>query len=172
MAWFQRRRRTELPQPVKDAVALGSGERVLAWAADENTGGFAVATTYHLAFVSGDGELAWQRPWHEAESGTWQGESSLLTVVWVDHRRPTQWLVREPAMFPQTLRERLQASVVLADEFRTENRRTVRVVVRQNLATGGFVEQIVPGKGADLRDPAVAAEARDRLARLRSEVGL
>lgn len=172
MALFERRRRPELPQPVRDAVPLGSGERVLAWATDENTGGYAVATTYHLGLVGADGSLAWQRPWHEAESGTWQGDSGLLTVVWVDHRRPTQWLIREPSLLQQTLRERLQASVVLADEFRTENRRTVRVVLRQNLATGDFIEQIVPGKGADLRDPVVAAEATARLARLRSEVGL
>lgn len=166
------RGRAELPSGVKRAVPLRSGERVLAWALDDTTGGHVVASTYHLAFVSASGELAWQRPWHEAESGTWQGESSLLTVEWVEHRRPSQWLLGTPALLPQTLRERLQASVVLADEFRTENRRTVRVVLRQNLATSEFIEQILPGKGADLRDPAVAVQATERLARLRSEVGL
>lgn len=172
MGLLGRRGRPELPAAVKDAVPLGAGERLLAWATDESTGGFAVVTTHHLAFVSAGAELAWQRPWHEAESGTWQGESSLLTVLWVEHRHPAQWLLKNPGLLPQTLRERLQASVVLADEFRTENRRTVRVVLRQNLATGEFIEQIVPGKGADLRDPAVAAEATARLSHLRSEVGL
>ena len=64
------------------------------------------------------------------------------------------------------------ASVVLSDEFRTETRRTVRVVIRQDFATGELLDQVIPGKGADSNDPAVAAEAARRLARLRSEVGL
>jgi hypothetical protein len=172
MGLFEQRRRPGLDVAVRAAVPLGPGEQVLAWARDEQSGGHVVATTYHLAFVGADGELAWCRPWHEAESGTWQGESSLLIVTWVDHGRPSQWLVTEPSLLQQTLRERLQASVVLADEFRTAARRTVRVVIRQDLASGGLLEQVVPGKGADLGDPAVAAEAASRLARLRSEVGL
>ena len=40
------------------------------------------------------------------------------------------------------------------------------------LATGALLEQTIPGRGADLTDPAVAAEAASRMARLRSEVGL
>ena len=75
-------------------------------------------------------------------------------------------------MLQQALRERIQASVVLSDEFRTESRRTVRVVIRQDFATGELLEQVIPGKGADPNDPAVAAEAARRLATLRSEVGL
>ena len=61
---------------------------------------------------------------------------------------------------------------IVSDEFRTENRRSVRVVIRQDFATGELLEQVIPGKGADVNDPAVAAEAARRLARLRSEVGL
>ena len=111
-------------------------------------------------------------PWHEAESGTWQGESSRLTVTWVDQGVPAGWHLTEPSLLQQTLRERLQASVVLADEFRTAGRRTVRVVIRQDLASGALLEQTIPGKGADLSDPQVAREAAERMARLRSEVGL
>lgn len=173
MRLFEQRRRPGLDEAVRAAVPLGPGEQVLAWARDQRSGGHVVATTYHLALVGADGQLAWCRPWHEAESGAWQAESSLLTVMWVDHGKPpSQWLVTEPSLLQQTLRERLQASVVLADEFRTAARRTVRVVIRQDLASGGLIEQVVAGKGADLGDPAVAAEAASRLARLRSEVGL
>jgi hypothetical protein len=172
MSLFERRRRRALPDAVREAVPLGGGERVLAWAHDEDTGGHVVATAHHLAFVGPDDRLVWRRPWHEAESGTWQGESQLLTVVWVDHRDPAQWRVTEPSLLQQTLRERIQASVVLADEFRTATRRTVRVVLRQDLATGQLVEQTIAGKGADLRDPRVAAEAAEHMARLRMEVGL
>lgn len=172
MGLFDRRRRADLPTEVRQAVPLRSGDRLIAWAKDEQSGGHVVASTHQLAFVGPDASLAWQRPWHEAESGTWQSDSGLLTVIWVDHRRPAQWLIREPSMLQQALRERIQASVVLSDEFRTETRRTVRVVIRQDFATGELLDQVIPGKGADSNDPAVAAEAARRLARLRSEVGL
>jgi hypothetical protein len=172
MALFERRRRPALPAGIRAAVPLDGGEQVLAWARDETSGAHVVATTYHLALVDADGALVWRRAWHEAESGTWQGESSRLTVTWVDRGVPARWRLTEPSLLQQALRERLQASVVLADEFRTAGRRTVRVVIRQDLATGALLEQTIPGKGADLGDPQVAREAAQRMARLRSEVGL
>jgi hypothetical protein len=172
MPLFERRRRVPLPADVRAAVALAGGEKILAWARDEQSGGHVVATTHHLAFVDADRTLAWERPWHEAESGTWKGETGLLTVLWVDHRSPAQWRVTEPSLLQQTLRERIQASVVIGDEFRTRDRRTVRVVIRKDLASGRLVEQVVPGKGASLEDAEVASEAAERLARLRTEVGL
>lgn len=172
MPLFERRRRPSLPVGTRAAVPLDGSEQVLAWARDEQTGRHVVATTYHLVLVGPDDAVVWRRPWHDAESGTWQGESSLLTVTWVDRGVPAQWRLTEPSLLQQALRERLQASVVLADEFRTANRRTVRVVIRQDLATGALLEQTIPGKGADLSDPQVAREAAQRLARLRSEVGL
>ncbi len=172
MAPFERRRRPALHPDVRRAVPLDGGEQVLAWARDETSGAHVVATTHHLALVDVDGGLLWNRPWHEAESGTWQGESSQLTVTWVDRRPPSRWRLTEPSLLQQALRERLQASVVLADEFRTAGRRTVRVVIRQDLASGELLEQTIPGRGADLGDPQVAGEAAQRMARLRSEVGL
>lgn len=172
MALFERRRRPALPADVRAAVPLDGGEQVLAWSRDESSGAHVVATTHHLALVDAGGGLLWNRPWHEAESGTWQGESSQLTVTWVDRGAPARWRLTEPSLLQQTLRERLQASVVIADEFRTAGRRTVRVVIRQDLASGALVEQTIPGRGADLSDPQVAQEAAGRLARLRSEVGL
>jgi hypothetical protein len=171
MGLLGNRRRAPLPDAVRSAVPLGPGERVLAWARDDRTGSHVVATTHHLALVGDDGVLAWSRPWHEVEAGTWQGGESLLTVTWVDHGPPCRWEVTEPSLIQQTLRERVQASVVLADEFRTSARRTVRVVIRQDLATGAIVEQVIAGKGARVDDPAVAAEAARHLARLRSEIG-
>ncbi len=172
MALFERRRRPPLPDATSERPCpLEAGERVLAWARDERSGAHVVATTHHLALVDAGGALVWNRPWHEAESGTWQGESSQLTVTWVDRGAPARWRLTEPSLIQQALRERLQASVVLADEFRTAGRRTVRVVIRQDLASGDLLEQTIPGKGARPQRPAVAREAAQRMARLRSEVG-
>ncbi|HET7397604.1 MAG TPA: hypothetical protein VFJ94_03685 [Intrasporangium sp.] len=172
MGLFGRARGPTAADLVRGQVPLAAGERLLAMATDETSGGHVVATTHHLALVDAAGILAWRHPWHEVESATWQRDSFLLTVLWVGHRRPAQWLVREPSRLQETLRERVQASVVLADEFLTQSRRRVRVVIRQDLATGALLEQTIPGRGADLSDPDVAREAADRLARLRSEVGL
>ncbi|GAA2745402.1 hypothetical protein GCM10009868_26740 [Terrabacter aerolatus] len=172
MALFEGRRRPALPPDVRAAVPLDAGEQVLAWSRDDRSGAHVVATTHHLALVDADGGLVWRRKWHEAESGTWQGESAELTVTWVGHGAPSRWHLTEPSLLQQTLRERLQASVVLADEFRTAGRRTVRVVIRQDLSSGALVEQVIPGRGADLGDPLVAREAAQRMQRLRSEVGL
>ena len=167
------RRATGLPDVVRTAVPLAAGDRIIAWARDEHSDGHVVASTHRLSAVGRDGSLLWQRPWHEVDSGTWQSDSELLTVTWVDGRRPAQWLLRESGRILQAVRERVQASVVLVDEFRVmDGRRRVRVVIRHDLATGALLEQTVPGKGVDLVDPEIAREAADRLARLRSEVGL
>lgn len=171
MGLFDRRRRPPLPAAVRAAVPLSSGERVLAWARDDRTAAHLLATTHHVALVDAAGELLWHRPWHEVEAATWLGETQTLTVTWVDGGAADSWKVTEPSMIQQTVRERVQASVVLADEFRTAGRRTVRVVVRQDLASGAIVEQVIAGKGARLDDPAVATEAAQRLARLRAEIG-
>lgn len=156
---------------LRQAVPLGHGEQLLAWAEDEQSGGHVVVTTHSLAFVDAEWHLVWRRPWHEVDGATWHPDSDQLTVTWVDGERPAQWLIRESALFKQGLRERVQASVVIADEFRTASRRRVRVVIRQDLATGRLLEQIIGGRGTDLTDPSVRAEAEQRLRVLRSEVG-
>ncbi|WP_347353647.1 hypothetical protein [Intrasporangium sp.] len=166
------RRRGDAPaRTLRDAVPLGPGEQLLAWAQDEGSRGYVVVTTHHLVFVDAAWQVAWSRSWHEVDGATWHPDSDRLTVTWVDGTDPARWVVRESALLKQALRERVQASVVLADEFRTEDRRKVRVVIRQDLATGRLLEQIIAGRGVDLREGDVRAEAEKRLKVLRSEVG-
>ena len=54
MGLFDRRRRADLPTEVRHAVPLRSGDRVIAWAKDEQSGGHVVASTHQLAFVGPD----------------------------------------------------------------------------------------------------------------------
>jgi hypothetical protein len=172
MAWLDRLRKPALDAGVRSALALGAGERVLGFATDEGTGARVVASTHRLALVAPTGELLWKRPWHEAEAGVWRDESCLLTVSWVGRRQPDQWLLREASPLLLAVRDRIQASIVLADEFSVQGARRVRVAIRQDLASGALVEQVVPGRGVDTRDPEVDRQARETLARLRLEVGL
>lgn len=161
-----------LPGEVRAAVPVAPGDKVLAWAVDLDGGGHVVVTRQRLVVVDGGGDLQWARAWHEVDQGTWQPESEQLTITWADGRTPARWRIRHSTLFQQALRERVQASVVLAEEFRTESRRRVRVAIRRNLATGAFIEQVMGGRGVDVTDPDVSREAADRLRQMRSEIGL
>ena len=170
MAWFSRR--PTVPDPARAAIALASGERILAAGTDQRTSDEVVATTYRLAVVSGDGQLRWSRPWHEATTGVWQKDSTTLTVTWADGSRPSRFVLPSETLLPRVVRERLQASVVLAEEVTIDTRRRVRVAIREDLATRELLDQVVPGRGTDVDDPEVRAAAGAMLARLRGEVGL
>jgi hypothetical protein len=161
-----------LPPEVRDAVPLSHQDRILASAVDQETGDHVIVTRHLLALVAQDGTLVWQRPWHEVDQGRWQPDTDELTVSWADGSTPGRWRLRHSTLFQQALRERIQASVVLTEEFRTDTRRRVRVAIRRNLATGAFIEQIMGSNGVDVTDSQVAEEARLLLHRLRSEIGL
>lgn len=170
------RRRAAKPRlatPAVEALGLGKGERVLQFATDATTGDHVVATNWAIAVVSPEGELRWRRPWHEVDTGVWQDETSALTVTWVDGRRPTQWSFGEQqTLLPETLRERVQASVVLSSVLDLGPRRRGRAVIRQDLATRELLSQTVLGPGVRSDDPRVMAQVRSVLDDLREQVGL
>ena len=166
------RRGERLPAAVRAAVATGSGERVLSWGRDAAADTVVVATNRRVCAVTEEGEVRLDRPWHEVDAGTWSSELGQLTVTWVDGSRPAQWTLGASSMVPETVRERVQASVVLAHRVELGPRRTVRVVIRQDLASGALLEQVVPGRGVRADDPEVAAATQAALAHLREQVGL
>ena len=172
------RRSEDLPDDVVAALRGADGGKVLSAAPDADSRAWLVASTYHLALVDPGrpaGEtLVWSRPWHEVDSGSWSREASMLTVSWADRSRPGQWRLGEgmhERVFLQTLRERVQASVVLGEELSLSGRRTGRAVIRQDLRTGDLVEQVVLGRGVRADEEVSAASART-LAWLREQVGL
>ena len=150
------------------------GERatdVLSVVRDARSTAYLVATKTHVYAVR-DGSVVLDRPWHMVDTGAWDDESRLLTVQWVDRAPATVWELSELGTFPQVLRERVQASVVLADEVDLGPKRRARVVVRKELATGALLSQTILGKGVRSADPGVSEETRAALARLREQVGL
>ena len=64
------------------------------------------------------------------------------------------------------------ASVVLAETLDLGGRRTAKVVVRKDLATGALLSQAVLGPGVRSADPGVAEQVSDGLRRVREQVGL
>ena len=131
-----------------------------------------MASNHRLYAVSPTSEVVLARPWHLVDSGTWSHDAFLLTVTWVDRHQPAQWVFREPSLLPETLRERVQASVVLAQRVELGERRSARAVIRQDLASGELVEQVVLGKGVRPDDPGVEPQTAAALAYLREQVGL
>jgi hypothetical protein len=166
------RRMERLPADVRRAVGLGSGERVLSWAREEASGTTVVATNHALYAVDAAGARTLAHPWHEVEGGTWSVELTQLTVTWVDGARPSQWVLGATSLLPETLRERVQASVVLAQRIELGPRRSAKVVIRQDLASGGLVEQVVLGRGVRADDPELVVRTEAALADLREQVGL
>ena len=165
------RRAEKLPSQVRSALGLAGRERVLSWAREEASGTAVVATNHALYAVDASGSLALARPWHEVDGGTWSAELTQLTVTWVDGSRPSQWVLGATSLLPETLRERVQASVVLSQRIELGPRRSARVVLRQDLATGDLVEQVVRSRGVRGDDAEMAARTDAALAYLREQVG-
>lgn len=151
------------------------GERasdVLSVVRDARSTAYLVATRTHVYAVR-DGSVVIDRPWHMVDTGSWVDESARLTVTWVDRAPASVWeLGEEPGTFPQVLRERVQATVVLADEVDLGSKRRARVVVRRDLATGALLSQTILGRGVRSTDPGVREQTASALDRLREQVGL
>ena len=168
-------RRPPVPAEVAEAIAPEQHEKLLAWAVDDAGGATVVAGRYRLYAVesgSSGPQLTLSRPWHLVDAGVWSGEDGSLRVTWVDGERPARFVLPEPGLLPQTLRERVQASVVIAETLDLGNRRTARVVVRKDLATRALVSQVLLGPGVRSSDPGVSEQVREGLERLREQVGL
>lgn len=194
MRVFTRRTpRPELPAAIARTIELGKGERVLAFAVDDNTGAHVIATTYALAvFASAGGALVAEassagasgattsgverilrRRWLSVDAAAWEPETATLTVTWVDGRRAGQWsFTGQETLLPELVRERVQASVVLSTRLNLGDRRTGRVAIRQDFATRELIPQTILGRYARADDPEVQGHVQAALAHLRDQVGL
>lgn len=164
-----------VPSEVAAAIGAAPGESLLAWALEAATGTTVVAGRHRLYAVRTTSEgatLTLERPWHLVDSGTWSGEDGLLTITWVDGQPDTRFALTQPGMLPETLRERVQASVVIAETIDLPGRGKAKVVVRTVLETRELVSQAVLGRGVRGTDPGVAEQVAAGLARVREQVGL
>jgi hypothetical protein len=180
--------RAELPPAIKAALELAKGERVLAFGVDDNTGGFVVATTFALVVVTSTAVTptsarstmatstavrTLRRRWLSVDAGSWEPETATLTVTWAEGGRGAQWSFRDQQTpLPETLRERVQASVVIATRLTLGDRRSGRVAIRQDFATRELIEQTILGRYTRADDPEVQAHVEAALAHLRDQVGL
>ncbi|MGN6333841.1 MAG: hypothetical protein ACTHOD_19675 [Motilibacteraceae bacterium] len=177
--WPSPRRRLSLPDDVRAALPLEPRERVLA-AAERLDGGWAVATERALLLVPVGGaagrsdEPVERIAWWTVDSAAWDDASERLVV---DARPPGRRpLVRrlaltEPAssLLPETVRERVQASIVVSQKVRLLGRAGGRVTARQVPGTADLVWNVQLDPGLDPADPQVQAAAEAALAEVRAQ---
>lgn len=169
MSWF---RRPALPDPVRRALDLPATDRVLA-SAELADGSWAVATRAGLLTSDAGGTTVVQRLWSDVDRAGYDPESATITVSWVDGAPPLALRLADPrrTSLAQTLRERVQSSVVLSETVTFAAGLTARVAVRRD-ADGELFSQVVADPGLDLTDPEVEARVDAAEGRVRSASGL
>jgi hypothetical protein len=160
-------RRLRLPDDVRAALPLQKGEHVLA-AAQCVDGTWAVATDRAL-FV---GETRVE--WADIAHAEWDDEASLLRI---DEMRTSgaaasgrRLPFEDPGFLPETVHERVRASIVTSRHIRIRGRAGVRVVARRVTGSDELRWQVVLDRGLDPEDPQVQALAQAALAELRREL--
>lgn len=181
MGWFSRRE--SVPTPVRAALGLGRGERIMAAARDSRSGDHVIATTTEVALVSAgtdasesEARVQLQRPWHEVSAGAWEPLTQTISVTWVDGGRASQWTLAESgdqgAAFATAFYERVAASVLIDAPIEVEGRSLGRVAIRRDLRTGDLLRQVTWGRGARHDDAHAQAYAKVLLDDLAEQVGL
>lgn len=165
MRW---KRRDPLPDDVRDSIELEAGERVLASAQAEGRE-WLVATD--AALLLPDRRL----PWVGVATAGWDQDSSTLTVEMMrnPHEPPPELLRRvvpEPGFLPETVRERIEASIIANRHVRVRGKAGLRVLARSASRSDELVWQVVLDKGLEAGDPLVRSTAEQALDELRREL--
>ncbi|HEX6468725.1 MAG TPA: hypothetical protein VF069_06465 [Streptosporangiaceae bacterium] len=157
-----------LPKAVRDGLALDRGEHVLAHAVTRE-GGYVVATdrALHLP-ASPDASL--RLPWERVEQAAWQ--NGWLHVrenagAAVHHLR-----LADPGSIPETVQERVTATIVVNQPATLPGGGRVRIVGRRPAGGDAVRWTFVFDAGLDPDDPELRAQAGELLAALRRQTGL
>ena len=158
------RRRDRLPDEIRAALPTERGERVLtAGRATDNT--WVVATD--RALIDG----ARRTPWTDVVHAQWYDEEKVLEVDLLPGDEPSYLLtLAEPGRVPETVHERVMASIVLSRRVALPGGGG-RLVARRGVGSGETVWQVVVDDGVDLADPTVRDRVDAALADLQAELG-
>lgn len=143
-------------------LSLEKGERVLAVSGDT------VATNGALHFVDGTGFT--RLPWERVEQAVWR--DGVLLVREVGGGRHTVRLT-EPGSVPETVRERVTATVVVSTHVKLPSGGGVRITARRP-ARGGAEPRwsLLFDPGLDPKDPGLLAQAEQAMEQIRRQTGL
>ncbi|MFI6600323.1 hypothetical protein ACIBHX_29105 [Nonomuraea sp. NPDC050536] len=151
-----------LPAEVRKSLATEPGERVLTFAQGED--GYVVAT--NLALFMADGTRV---PYETIDRAGWDedGLRVLTTSGEVRLERLT-----EPRMLPETVRERVNATIVVNKHVDLPGRGGVRLVARRRPGGEVLGWTLVFDDGLDPDDPGLRAQAEQALEGVRRSMGV
>lgn len=151
-----------LPADVRKSLATEPGERVLTFAQGED--GYVVAT--NLALFLSDGTRV---PYETIDRAGWDedGLRVLTTAGEVRLERLT-----EPRMLPETVRERVNATIVVNKHVDLPGRGGVRLVARRRPGGEVLGWTLVFDDGLDPDDPGLRAQAEQALEGVRRSMGV
>ncbi|MBD7949922.1 MULTISPECIES: hypothetical protein [Oerskovia] len=161
--------RSSLPDDARRSLRLAPKDAVLA-SAQLVGGSWAVATRTVLATT---GDAATSRPWCDVDKAGYDPATASITVEWVDGAAPLVLHLADAkrTALAQTVRERVQSSVVLAEVVTLGGGRTAKVAVRRD-SDGSLFSQVVAEAGVDLDDARTRAVIDAAEDRVRSMSGL
>ena len=177
---MRRRRQVAIPASARDALALEPGERVLAVALAADTSGAGgtggagphVIATDRALHVPDEGGGLTRIPYESISKVSWDGDLATLTVVLPEPGGRLELPLAEPGYSPETVRERVQSTIVYSQHVPLDGRRGAVVSARRapGAAQARWVVAFDPG--LDRNDPLVRARAERAVADLRAQTGI
>jgi hypothetical protein len=162
------RRTAQLPDDARATLGLARGERVLS-AARLRDGGWVAATDQGLVGAG------WRAPWSAASHAQWYDDAGTLEVAWLDdagERRDRSLVLEEPGLLPETVYERVTATILLSRHLPVRGRQGVSVVARRQPGSEEVEWQVVADAGVDAADPQVSARVDEVVRAMSTELGL
>ncbi len=167
-----------VPADVMARADLPRGEKVLAHTVAKD-GTWLLGTRLHLVLVEGPDSdadrAAIQIPWETVEDAAWDQEGSRLRVTEIgqygEPRPAYSFVVEDPALLLQLIRERVTASIVLQRWAPVRGKRGLTVIARRSPVGGPVAWMHAYDEGVDPTDPEVVAVADQALAQAQVEVG-
>lgn len=140
-------------------------------AAAQSTAGQWLVGTRDALYLPGAVRLVWEA----LERAEWDQERECLRIVEVgDFGQPRgihEYVLAEPALLLQLVRERITASVVLQRRVDLERGLGFTVVARRPPAGGGLTWAVEYDPSVDPEDPVVAEAVDEAVAAARGDVG-
>jgi hypothetical protein len=156
------------PAPVRDKLTLERGERTLATAPTRG-GSYVVATSTALHVPTASGGFL-RLPWERVDRASWK--DGWLHVHETSGGPEHHVRLTDPGSVPETVRERVTATVVVSHNARLPGGGTVRIAGRRPAAGGEVRWSFVFEAGMDASDPGLRAQAEQILEDLRRQTGL
>ncbi|WP_131738669.1 hypothetical protein [Actinomadura roseirufa] len=157
-----------LPAALRDALALERGERVLA-SAPTRGGSHVVATTTALHLPAPSGGFT-RVPWERVDQASWK--DGWLHVHETSGGAEHHVRLTDPGSVPETVRERVTATIAVSHQARLPGGGKVRIAGRRPTTGGPVRWSFVFDAGLDPADPGLRAQAEQVLEDLRRQTGL